>query len=46
MSGAREAKRCHRPENLKGKPQDRSPEHIRKCHSSPGRHPCVPPDRP
>mgnify|MGYP001071916261 CR=1 FL=1 len=31
---------CTRPENLKGRPQDCSPEQIRKCHGEGEEHPC------
>ncbi len=34
---------CQKPENLKGKPQDCSPEQIRKCHGTDQKHPCVEP---
>ncbi len=34
-------KSCQKPENLKGKPEDCSPEQIKKCHSDSGKHPCV-----
>ncbi len=38
---------CEKPENLKGKPEECSPEQIKKCHGTSGKHPCVPkPDRP
>ena len=36
-----EKKGCRKPENLKGKPEDCSPEHIRKCHGDAERHPCA-----
>jgi hypothetical protein len=37
---------CEKPENLKGKPEECSPEQVRKCHGPNGEHPCVPkPDR-
>ena len=32
--------KCQKPENLKGKPKDCSPEQIRKCHGSARKHPC------
>ena len=35
-----EKKGCQKPENLKGKPEDCSPEQIRKCHGDKG-HPCT-----
>ena len=31
---------CQKPELLKSKPQDCSPEQIRKCHGN-EKHPCV-----
>ena len=33
---------CQKPEQLKGKPEDCSPEQIRKCHGDVENHPCVP----
>jgi len=37
-----EAKKgCRKPENLTGKPEDCSPEQIRKCHGSVKTHPCI-----
>lgn len=32
---------CEKPENLKGKPEECSPEQIRKCHGTSDEHPCV-----
>jgi len=32
---------CQNPENLKGRPEDCSPEQIRKCHGDVKEHPCV-----
>ena len=32
---------CQKPENLNGKPEDCTPEQIRKCHGSDKDHPCV-----
>jgi len=32
---------CQKPEELKGKPQECSPEQIRKCHGDVPEHPCV-----
>jgi hypothetical protein len=32
--------KCQKPEELKGKPQDCSPEQIRKCHGDVAEHPC------
>jgi hypothetical protein len=34
---------CERPKALRGKPQDCSPEQVRKCHGDVTRHPCVRP---
>ena len=33
---------CRKPENLKGKPEDCSPEQIRQCHGDVEEHPCAP----
>ena len=33
---------CQRPEELIGKPEDCSPEQIRKCHGETEDHPCAP----
>ena len=35
-------KGCQKPEELKGKPEDCSPEQIRKCHGEVSEHPCIP----
>jgi len=32
---------CRAPENLTGKPEDCSPEQIRKCHGDAQEHPCA-----
>jgi hypothetical protein len=32
---------CQKPENLKGKPGECTPEQIRKCHGDDKEHPCV-----
>jgi hypothetical protein len=32
---------CQKPENLKGKPKDCSPEQIRECHGEGHDHPCT-----
>ncbi len=32
---------CEQPENLKGAPQDCSPEQIRQCHGDDAGHPCT-----
>jgi len=31
---------CERPEKLKGKPQDCTPEQIKECHGEVSYHPC------
>jgi len=31
---------CQKPENLTGKPEERSPEQIRECHGDAAGHPC------
>jgi hypothetical protein len=37
-----EAKKCcQKPDQLKGKPKDCSPEQIKKCHGPEKKHPCV-----
>jgi len=36
-----EKKGCQKPKNLTGKPEDCSPEQIRKCHGDVKEHPCV-----
>jgi len=33
---------CRKPENLKGKPGDCSPEQVRECHGDVTQHPCAP----
>ena len=33
---------CQKPQELKGKPEECSPEQIRKCHGDVRQHPCVP----
>jgi len=33
---------CEKPANLKGKPEQCSPEQVRKCHGTSDEHPCVP----
>jgi hypothetical protein len=32
---------CQKPENLKGKPGECSPEQIKKCHGDTKTHPCT-----
>ena len=34
-------KKCQKPENLTGKPEDCSPEQVEKCHGKKEDHPCV-----
>ena len=34
-------RRCEKPEALRGKPEDCSPEQIRKCHGNVKNHPCA-----
>ena len=36
-----EKKTCQKPEELKGKPEECSPEQISKCHGEVEDHPCV-----
>ena len=38
-----EKTQCRKPENLKGKPGECSPEQIEKCHGTDAKHPCVKP---
>jgi len=33
--------KCERPEELKGKPGECSPEQVRKCHGEAKTHPCA-----
>ncbi len=33
--------RCQKPENLKGRPEDCTPEQIRTCHGDAPTHECV-----
>jgi len=33
--------KCLKPEDLKARPQDCSPEQIRRCHGTGRTHPCV-----
>ena len=39
MHGKKE--KCPCPKELKGKPEDCTPEQIRKCHGTKKSHPCV-----
>ena len=32
---------CQHPENLKGKPEECSPEQIAECHGDVKEHPCI-----
>jgi len=32
---------CKKPDRLKGKPEDCSPEQIRECHGEVREHPCT-----
>jgi hypothetical protein len=34
-------KGCQKPDRLKGKPGECSPEQIRECHGDTAEHPCV-----
>jgi hypothetical protein len=36
-----EKKKCEKPENLKGKPEECSPQQIKECHGDTKGHPCV-----
>jgi hypothetical protein len=33
--------KCQKPENLKTKPEECSPEQIKQCHGDVEEHPCV-----
>jgi hypothetical protein len=33
--------KCEKPQELKGKPENCSPEQIRKCHGESKKHSCV-----
>ncbi len=35
-----EKNKCQKPENLKGKPEDCTPEQIEECHGDEKNHPC------
>jgi len=37
----KKGKTCQKPEHLKARPEDCSPEQIRKCHGDTKTHPCV-----
>jgi len=32
---------CEKPEELKGKPEECTPEQIKKCHGETQEHPCL-----
>jgi len=34
-------KKCEKPENLKTKPEDCTPEQIKECHGDVAEHPCT-----
>ena len=36
---------CEKPEALKGKPEECTPEQIKKCHGDVKQHPCVKPTK-
>ncbi len=36
----KEARGCQKPEKLKGKPGDCTPEQIKECHGGVEKHPC------
>ena len=38
-----EKKKCEKPENLKGKPEECSAEQIKECHGDAAEHPCIKP---
>jgi hypothetical protein len=40
-----EKQTCQKPEELKGKPEECSPEQIKKCHGDVIEHPCVVPPK-
>ena len=33
---------CQKPENLKTRPEECTPEQVRKCHGDVKEHPCLP----
>ncbi len=37
--------KCQKPEKLKGKPSQCSPEQIKECHGDDPNHPCVKKDK-
>ena len=38
---SQEKENCQKPENLKGEPEECSPEQIKNCHGDVDEHPCV-----
>ena len=38
---SQQKKKCQKPDELKGKPEECSPEQIKKCHGKGKEHPCV-----
>lgn len=36
---------CEKPEELKGKPEECTPEQIKKCHGEVQGHPCLSPEK-
>jgi hypothetical protein len=38
--------KCRKPDQLKGRPEECSPEQIRKCHGDVKEHPCTKPEDP
>lgn len=45
MCDPKKTKGCLKPENLKGKPEDCTPEQIQKCHGDAKGHECVGPSK-
>ncbi len=41
MCCSSKGKECECPQELKGKPEECTPEQIEKCHGNTGDHPCV-----
>lgn len=39
-------KHCQNPKELKGRPEDCSPEQVKKCHGDAEGHPCIPQKKP
>lgn len=40
-----EETKCEKPNELKGKPDECSPEQVKKCHGGVKEHPCVKPTK-